>query len=103
MPALGRLARFDGRIVPTDVIVGVVAVLAKDMELQHALCFFVLSLMGGCFVRIHELEKLAFSPVGILFVCMDAAGAVTAFASYIFQVGGHLFVAVAGEILKAGH
>ncbi len=94
-PACGRLAGFHRRIVPADVVIGVVAVLAKDMELQHAFCFVITAFLEGRFIRIHEVEELALSPVGVFLIRVNAAGAVAAFTPHIFQVGRRVWNACA--------
>src|SRR5216683_3832373 len=98
-PATRRLPRLHRRIIPTDIVIDVVTVLAKEIELEHALLLLCQSLVGRRFERIHELEELLISPVLIAY--MFAAGTVATFTAHIFQVGRVLFVSITGGVLKS--
>src|SRR5437016_4667280 len=102
-PALRRISGVHRRIIPIHVVIGIVTVLAKEIEPQHALLLLIGIFVGGRLVRIHELEELRLSPVWIFLVGVLATGAVATFTSYILQVWSCCIIPIAGQIFEAGY
>ncbi len=100
-PALRRISGVHRRIVPIDVVIGIVAVLAKEIEPQHALLLLIGVFAGRRFVRIHQLKELGIPPVFLAH--MLAAGTVATLTPYILQVWSCCFIPIAGQIFEAGH
>src|SRR6266849_2953513 len=100
MPAVWRLAGLDWFLIPADVVVHIMAMLAKGIELLHPFDFLVLIFIGKGLEGIHQLQQ---SRLPIFVVDVLASRSMAAFAADILQIQGGCVVSITGVVFKSRH